>query len=930
MRKRRWACLMGQCFSFQGRKITTNVCKRESNGNNNCARTLCKQGRLKEALNISQGLNHRVGGPTYDSLLQECLRNKALLPEGKIVHAHMIQTAFKSQDISLGNKLVTMYAKCGSLVDARRVLDQMPERDVVSWTVIIAAYARHGFNEAALALFNQMQRTVIKPDHFTFASVLQACTNMATLKQVHEYIIRSKFQSDIFVENALVDMYAKCGSLEIARSVFDKMPQRDVVSWNAMIAGYTQNGNVEEALRLFQNMPEQNVVSWNAMVAGYAQSGHSEEALEFFRQMRQAGVKPDLKTFASVLPACADLEDLKQGKEIHEEMTRSGFEFDVFVWSALVDMYAKCGSIDNARSLFDKIPERNLVSWNAMIVGYAQNGCVNEALMLFRKMPERNLVSWTAMIAGYAQNGHVDEALKLFQEIPEQNVVSWNVMIAGYAQNGHGEEALNLFWQMQLAGLKPNSKTFASLLPACANLAALAQGKEIHEEIIRRGFQSDLFVASALVDMYAKCGSIEIARTLFDEMPQHDVVSWTAMMAGYAQNGHGEKALKLFRQMQLAGVKPNSKTFVGVLPACANLAALEQGTEIHEKIIRSGFQSYIFVANALVDMYAKCGSIENARHLFDKIPQRDVVSWNAIISGYAMHGCGKEAIELFEQMQHSCTNPDHVTFVSVLSACCHAGLVDKGWQYFDCMSQNYHITPAMEHYGCMVDLLGRAGHLDEAQEFISKMPKKPDATVWRCLLAACRIHNNLELGERVAEQFLALDPEHSAPYVLLSNIYAAAGRWDDIEKVRKRMKDRRIKKKPGCSWIEVNNQVYAFLAGDRSHPQTQKIYAKLDILSGQMKAAGYVPNTRFVLNDVEEEQKERILCYHSEKLAIVFGLINTSSSTTIRIIKNLRVCGDCHSATRFISKIFAREIVIRDANRFHHFRDGQCSCGDYW
>eukprot|EP01018_Ginkgo_biloba_P005712 Gb_21247 [translate_table: standard] len=554
----------------------------------------------------------------------------------------------------------------------------MPERDVVSWTVMIAAYASHGFNEVALGLFYQMQRTVIKPDHFTFASLLATCTNLATLKQVHEYIIGSKIQSDIFVENALVDTYAKCGR-------------------------YAQNGNVEGALQLFQNMPEQNVVSWNAIVAGYAQAGHT-------------------------------------------------------------------------------------------------------------------------MTAGYAPNGHVDEALKLFGGIPQLNVVSWNAMIAGYAQNGHGEEALNLFRQLQLAGLNPNSKTFVSLLPAGANLAALAQGKEIHEEIIRRGFQSDLFVASALVDMYANCSSIEIAHALFDEMPQYDV---------------------------LAVVKPNSNTFVGVLPECANLGVLEQGTEIHEKNNKKW-----------ISVIYRCGKCL-CRHVCKMWEHRECTNATLL------------------------RNPDRVTFVSVLSACCHAGLVDKSWQYFDCMSQNYHITPAMEHYGCMVDLLGRAGHLDEAQEFMSKMPIIPDATVWRCLLAACRIHNNVQLGEHVAEQFLALDCENSAPYVLLSNIYAAAGRWDDIEKVRKMMKDRRIKKKPGCSWIEVNNQVCAFLAGDRSHPQTRKIYAKLDILLGQMKAAGYVPNTRFVLNDVEEEQKERILCYHSEKLAIVFGLINISSSTTIRFIKNL-------------------------------------------
>eukprot|EP01018_Ginkgo_biloba_P040732 Gb_28666 [translate_table: standard] len=851
---------------------------------------LCKQRQLKQALDIFHVMDQCLNSSTYDSLLQGCLNSKALT-EGKLVQAHLIQTGFKNPDISLGNKLATMYAKLGNLVDARRVFDQMSERDVVSWTVMIATYARYGHAKEAWILFYEMQRTGIQPDHFAFATVLPLCADLAALREVHEEIVRSGFDSDAFVGNALVDMYAKYGSIGNAYTLFDRMPQRDVVSWNAMIAGcaknghvdealklfqkmpernvvswtamisgYAQNGHVDKAVELFQIMPERNVVSWNAMIAGCAQNGHGEKALKIFQQMRLAGVKPNSKTLASVLPACADLEALELGMEVHNEIIRSGFESDLFVGNALVDMYAKFGDLENARKLFDRMSQRDVVSWTVMIAGFAQNGHVEEALKFFQKMPERNMVSWTVMISGYAQKGHVSEALKLFQEMPERNVVSWTAMVAAYAQNGHVDEALKLF----------------------------------------------------------------------EKMPKRNEVSWNAMIAGYAQNGHGKEALNLFWQMQLAGVRPNSKTFASVLPACANLAALEQGMEIHEEIIRSGLESDFFVSNALVDMYAKCGSIENACTLFDKMPQRDVVSWNAMIAGYAMHGCGKEALKLFEQMQHSEMTPDHVTFVGVLSACCHAGLVDEGWHYFECMSQKYYITPTMEHFGCMVGLLGRAGHLDEAEDFINKMPVKADSTVLMCFLGACRIHSNIELGEWVAECLFELDPKNSAPYVVLSNIYAAAGRWDGIKKVRKMMKDRMVEKKPGCSWIEVNKQVYAFLVGDKSHPQMQKIYAKLEKLHGQMKVAGYVPDMRFVLNDVEEEQKEQILCHHSEKLAIAFGLISTPPGTAIRVIKNLRVCGDCHSAAKFISKIDTREIIVRDANRFHLFKDGQCSCGDYW
>eukprot|EP01018_Ginkgo_biloba_P024066 Gb_36172 [translate_table: standard] len=635
-------------------------------------RALCKQGRLKEALQTLHLMDHQYVpvDSTYASLLKSCIHKKAL-PEGKLVHAHIIHMSERgfNPDIVLGNTLVIMYAKCGSLGDACRVLEEMPRRNVVSWTAMIAAYISHEQDEEALTLYYQMERTGIKPNEFTFASVL---------------------------------------------------------------------------------------------------------------------------------PACANLTALEHGKTVHEKVIRSGFQSDMFVESALVDMYVKCGDIENARQVFDKMSQRDVVSWNAMISGYAQNGLVNEAFNLFQKMPERNVVSWTSMIAGYARNGYFEEALKLFR-------------------------------QMREVGMKPNSDTFASVLPACANLAALEQGKQMHDNIIRRGFHSDVFVESALVDMYAKCGSIG-----------------------------------------------------------------------------------------------------NAWHVFDKMSSRNVVSWTAMILAYAMHGHGKKALQLFEQMQHSGTKPDHVTFIGVLSACCHAGLVDDGWRYFDCMSRYYHITPVKEHYCCMVDLLGRAGKLDEAYHLINKMPIKPDAAVWGSLLGACRIHANIELGEHVAERLFELDPKNAAPFVVLSNIYAATRRWDDIERVRKMMKDRGVKKDPGCSWIEVNKQVYAFIVGDRSHPQAQKIYAKLEILSGQMKEAGYVPDTTFVPNDVEQEQKEHIITYHSEKLAIAFGLINTSPGTPIRIVKNLRVCGDCHSAIKFISQIARREMVVRDASRFHHFKDGLCSCGDYW
>ncbi|XP_057868481.2 pentatricopeptide repeat-containing protein At5g39350 [Cryptomeria japonica] len=760
----------------------------------------------------------------YVSQLRVCIAKNSLA-DGKLIHAHINERGFMSiAHKFLHNILVNMYAKCGSLVDARKVFDEMPERDVCSWTVMITAYARQGSPEEALRLFYLMQRAGVQPNHFTFATVVSACTRLAALEQgreIHQDVISSGLQSDVFVVNALIDMYAKCGSIEQARRLFEDMPQPDIVSWTAIIAGYV----------------------WN---------GLADEAEDLFKRMQFSGFRPNLKTYASVLPACAELAHLGAGMAIHGEIIKRGLQSHLFVGSNLVNMYAKCGDLNIARDVFDEIPQRDNVSWTVMIAGYAQNGWDDEVLQTFQEMQEAGVetnsrtfttvLSVCAKLAAleegiqihgamirsgvqyeipvvnclihiYAKCGSLDMARKVLDKVDHPDVLSWTAMVSGYAQNERGEEALELFQQMQRAGVKPISQTFACALSACASLATLGQGMEIHEEIIIRDLESDVFVGSALMDMYIQCGSIEKAHKLFNRMKQRDTVSWTLMIAGYAQKGWGEEALRIFQQMLLAGILPNAKTFACVLPACADLVALEQGMGIHEQVIRSGFKSDVIVTTALIDMYAKCGRLHIARHLFDRMHKRDVVSWTAVIAGYAMHGRAHEALSLFEQMKQSGIHPNHVTLLCVLSACCHAGLVNQGWQYFKCISEYYHITPKIEHYGCMVDLIGRAGHLHGAQQFVTNMPIKPDAFVWRCLLGACVMHSNVELGEFAAEQLFELKPTDAAPYVLLSNIYAVFGRWDDIEKIRKMMRDRGVKKTPGCSWIEVNKHVHAFVTG---------------------------------------------------------------------------------------------------------------------
>ncbi|XP_057872604.1 pentatricopeptide repeat-containing protein At4g02750 [Cryptomeria japonica] len=890
------------------------------------------------------------------------------------------------QNVFSNNAMITKLSQKGNIDKARQVFDEMPERDVVSWNALITGYMQNQRLQDARLMFEQM------PERNEISSMIMITGYSQNSRIADAWQVFDNMSERTVVScNAMISAYARNRMLEDARQIFDEMTERDVVSWNALITCYAQNGRMGEAQKLFKQLQNPNIVSWNSMIEGYLQSGNSKAALQHFSEMYRLGWKPNQSTFASILSACSGFEAYDQVSCVHAFILKMGFQDNVVVGTALINSYIKFGNVDYARRVFDKMPERNAITWTTMIAGYTQHGKLEDACYLFNtvpnrlagswavmitgyaqsgklesarelfdKMPHKTVVAWNSMIAAYAQDGRWDCARQLFNEMPERDVVSWAAIIAGCAQNNKAEEAMSFFSQMHRMGVKPNQFSFASVLYACASLAALEQGKQIQAHSIKTGFQLDIIVGNNLITMYAKCRSIEgtsqifnkintnamalrsamitrhakncrvdEARKVFEKMPEKKLISWTAMIAGYAQTGDGEEALKLFCNMLWQGMKPNQSTFTVVLSACANLAALGQGKQIQSQVIRTGFENDVFVGNSLITMYAKCGTTD-ACQVFEEMPEKDLVSWNAMIAGYAQHGLGKEALQLFEKMKKSHTRPDDVTFVGVLSACSHAGLVEEGWQNFDSMSRDYCIIPGPHHYACMVDLLGRSGLLHEAEDFINNMPTEPDAAVWGSLLAACRIHSNVELGKKAAEHIYELEPQNTGIYMLLSNIYAAAGRWDDMSTVRTMMKDRGLKKEPACSWVEVNNNVHTFVTGDRTHPQATKIYATLDWLALQMKDLGYVPDKNFVLHDVEEELKETMLLHHSEKLAIAFGLINITSGIPIRIMKNLRVCGDCHTATKFISKIVKQELIIRDANRFHHFNNGYCSCGDYW
>ncbi|XP_010275359.1 PREDICTED: pentatricopeptide repeat-containing protein At5g66520-like [Nelumbo nucifera] len=512
------------------------------------------------------------------------------------------------------------------------------------------------------------------------------------------------------------------------------------------------------------------------------------------------------------------------------------------------------------------------------------------------------------------------------------NTFMWNSMIRGYAHSPNPIEAIFLYRKMLEQRHLPNNYTFPFVLKACTHLMDLNLGLGVHGTVIKCGFEdSDAFIQTSLVNFYASCGSIETARLLFDRCPERDVTSWNALIKGYVRSNRYLDAIRVFRLMQdRRDVRADEITLLGVALACTQLGALDMGRWVHAYIDKNHVKLSASLGTALIDMYAKCGSIDVAMHLFERMPEKDVRTWSVMIGGLAVHGLAYEALELFSEMQRFGINPDSVTFTGVLCACSHAGMVEEGLQILDKMGKVYSVEPTIEHYGCIVDLLGRSGCLEEALGLIRRIPLKPDAVLWGALLVACRSHNNVAMGELVAKEMLKLDPHHCGAHVFLSNVYASTGRWSEVEQVRSSMKEQGIRKPPGSSLIELNGDVHEFIAGDRSHPQINQIHMMLDEIATLLSLQGHVPATRGIALDIDEEEKKLALSQHSEKLAVAFGLINTKQGAVLHIVKNLRVCEDCHSAMKFISKVFHRLIIIRDRSRFHHFKDGFCSCRDYW
>ncbi|KGN62942.1 pentatricopeptide repeat-containing protein At4g21065 [Cucumis sativus] len=551
-------------------------------------------------------------------------------------------------------------------------------------------------------------------------------------------------------------------------------------------------------------------------------------------------------------------------------------------------------------------------------------GLHNNPLVLTKFASISSLIHATDYAASFLFSAEADTRL--------YDAFLFNTLIRAYAQTGHSKDkALALYGIMLHDAILPNKFTYPFVLKACAGLEVLNLGQTVHGSVVKFGFDCDIHVQNTMVHMYSCCaGGINSARKVFDEMPKSDSVTWSAMIGGYARVGRSTEAVALFREMQMAEVCPDEITMVSMLSACTDLGALELGKWIEAYIERHEIHKPVEVSNALIDMFAKCGDISKALKLFRAMNEKTIVSWTSVIVGMAMHGRGQEATCLFEEMTSSGVAPDDVAFIGLLSACSHSGLVERGREYFGSMMKKYKLVPKIEHYGCMVDMYCRTGLVKEALEFVRNMPIEPNPVILRTLVSACRGHGEFKLGEKITKLLMKHEPLHESNYVLLSNIYAKTLSWEKKTKIREVMEVKGMKKVPGSTMIEIDNEIYEFVAGDKSHKQHKEIYEMVDEMGREMKKSGYRPSTSEVLLDINEEDKEDSLNRHSEKLAIAFGLLRTPPGTPIRIVKNLRVCSDCHSASKFISKIYDREIIMRDRNRFHHFKSGQCSCGDFW
>lgn len=632
--------------------------------------------------------------------------------------------------------------------------------------------------------------------------IIHNCKTLKSLKSIHaRLLIDSSVASSEFVINKLLRLYSRFGATDYAHKVFDEITQPNAYLWTSLIHGYVENRQYDEAFSLFIQMRREPI-----------------SVLNF--------------TISSVLKALARLTRFKGGQAVYGFVLKYGFGFDLIVQNAVLDLFMRCRKVDTARQAFDEMCEKDIVSWNMMISGYGNNDRVDIARKFFDRMPERNVVSWTSMICGYVKAGDMAEAQVLFDSMPVKDLASWNVMVSGYMDIGDCVNARIIFGKMPIH----DTGSWNIMISGFCKAGELESAKDFFDRMPNKNVIS----WGIMLDGYIKNGDTNGARCLFDQMPMKNLVTWSTMIGGYARNGQPLKALELFERFKEQDIKPDETFILGIISACSQLGIIDAAESIIHNYVGPSLLSDLRVFTSLIDMYAKCGSIEKALQMFEMAHPKDLLCYSTMIAALANHGLGRDAIFLFDKMQRANIKPDSVTFLGVLTACNHGGLVDEGRKYFKQMTEEFGIQPSEKHYACVVDLLGRVGCLEEAYNLIRNMPIAPHSVVWGALLAACRVHCNVQLAEVAAAELFKIEPDNSGNYILLSNIYAAAGRWGSVAKVRAKIREHRVRKNRGSSWIELSHVVHEFVMGDMSRTDSDSISLILYLLCEDMKLSGYL------------------------------------------------------------------------------------------
>ncbi|XP_021737766.1 pentatricopeptide repeat-containing protein At5g03800-like [Chenopodium quinoa] len=807
----------------------------------------------------------------------ELLKLSARYADAELVIAVHTLIVKLGEDNYLLNSLITAYLKLGLLDDAFAVFKGMSNPDVVSYTAMISGFAKSGYEFDAIGLFMKMRKRGIEPNEFTFVAFLTACSRISGLQlgfQIHSLVVKLGYLFSVYVANSLTGLYSRCGFLDNALQVFDEMPQRDIASWNTVISSVVDELMYDRAFELFHEM------------------------------VRVDRSRANHITLSSLISACAGSCAQVSGREIHGHALKMGFDNNLSVSNSLIGFYTKCGTAKHVQALFER-------------------------------MPIKDVISWTAMITAYMEFGRIELALDIFKKMPERNSVTFNAVLAGLCLNSEGLGALSLFCEIVNRRVELTENTLTSVISACSLLGEKKISEQIHGFVIKFGCKSNACIEAALVDMCTRCGRMTDAQKMFQQSQydQNLSIKWTSLISGYARDAQPEEAMTLFKWGQSEqALTVDEVVATAVLGICGTLGFNEMGEQMHCHALKSGHLYDVRLGNAVISMYSKCGYMEDAWRVFNLLPMHDVVSWNCLIAGHLLLREGDKVLAVWSRMKREHIRPDLVTLIQVISSYRHTKLnmLDDCRRLFFSLTREYDVELTSDHYASFVSVLGEWGFLEEAEDIISKMPFEPKSSVWRALLHSCNLHSDSIAGKRIAKHILDMQPEDPSTYILISNLLSASGRWHCSELVRDEMRRKGIRKHPARSWIAHNNKVHAFFTRDKTHPQSKDIYSGLEILILECLKSGYVPDTSFVLHEVEEHQKKEFLFYHSAKLAVTYGLLMTTPGRPIRVTKNVLLCGDCHNFLKYVSRVTRREICVRDTSGFHCFSNGKCSCKDHW